>query len=170
MSGHPDIWSTMWYPATACKVRVGLPRRLPCSALRWSSTPGRIGRGCADGKLENGSRDVHTLGMVRGLTRKDQPPFQVQATGSAGTSGRWRPPGVPGHRAKKRDDLPYCEPSRLAHVDTPRGADPAEGALPPRRAQGCYGSRVGSMAAPTKPSQARLMPASTAAFQSFTHS
>ncbi len=105
--------------------------------------------------LENDSRDVHTLDMVGGQPGKVNPPPTVSLQVRQVLQDGCHRLEYPGHRAQERDDLPDCKPSRLVHVDTPRGADPAEGALRPRRAQDCYGSRRKSMAARPTSSQLR---------------
>lgn len=56
--------------------------------------PERVVSGYHGRTLENDSRDVHTLGMVGGPPVKITP-LPQRPTGSAGTSGRRQPPGVP---------------------------------------------------------------------------
>ena len=81
--------------------------------------------GCRDVTLENGSRDIHTLGMVGGPTREDQPPSQGRLQVRQVLQDGCHRLEYPGHRTQERDDLPNCKPSRFAHTDIPRGADPA---------------------------------------------
>ena len=126
------------------------------AANRASARSGeKVCCGCRAVTLENDSRDVHTLGMVGGQPAKITPLpslgyrfgryFRTVATA-------WSTPATPPKSAM------ICLTVSLRGLPIrtlPEAQTLLLGALRPRRAQGCYGSRGASMAVRLTLSQPR---------------